>query len=705
MTLQISDPAMLYSAASANNYSDLYFYLNLEQSNGYKQLPTSQTINGITAEPIVLLYGDEATTISWPNRGSHGGSLTAVNIRDEDLGFETPYNDTTCKAVRLEWDGVTKRYFQATDAALGDIDLEDCIVEAVYARSANALPIISWFGYKRAGTATATGYAILGTNATAAGFQVRPAGQTIRTTSITTSIGSWCYSSAYYDASDTDVTGTRHFSGATSSGTSIHAVGSLSNLNLLTIGYPSDTSASYANSNGYLAYLAIWKVQDWFASGAQNTTDWTNNQLERSSRLAGYLPTVPNSGASRWPTTFTGSFSFSQKIVDGKLMQFPISAGNVVTSEYFNFAGTEQYRGQEYFAQIGNANLGAVGSEVFSGWTPADCSVATNTEELPCFPTVVGDGGQITSDAGTAEHSISATPSNFTNGQMIQYSAWLKAGACQFGWLRVTGASNTDSVIWYDLDNGTIGTQGSTTGGGLIDSYNNGWYRCLIKAIGGVGASTSYTFSIGFSDTDGYVSYNSPGQLDGYCWGAFIVSSNTVGYPIQQWPYSPSGNVNSPTVVFPGSIVTAAPYSMYGLVSSPKNVAGDVGGLVIIQYSTDNNNFSQLTINGSSVSEGAASNANLVGSSQWTFATSVGSPNRWADGVDLAYTVSMENNNIDGFYPGGTQTDTSATVPTGLANIRIGNNAAGIKNSRGTVLRQAAIFNTVRTNNLGPNDD
>jgi len=100
-------------------------------------------------------------------------------------------------------------------------------------------------------------------------------------------------------------------------------------------------------------------------------------------------------------------------------------------------------------------------------------------------------GGQTDKDGGTNAWVIASTvigaetrirqSYTFTIGQHITLSCYMKAGTVNYGIVR-TYAITGGGRVWFDLVNGTVGTE-NTGLTGRIQSAGGGWYRCSISGI------------------------------------------------------------------------------------------------------------------------------------------------------------------------------------------------------------------------------
>jgi hypothetical protein len=115
-----------------------------------------------------------------------------------------------------------------------------------------------------------------------------------------------------------------------------------------------------------------------------------------------------------------------------------------------------------------------------ASWSEVASSISSNVETAPdgsvSADKLITDNGGI---QGRVTQLLTLTGSHV-------YSVFAKAG--EWGWLCIFPLSATGGV-WFNLTNGTIGTQQSGFVGS-ITSFGDGWYRCAVQCTG-IGASNT----------------------------------------------------------------------------------------------------------------------------------------------------------------------------------------------------------------------
>jgi hypothetical protein len=682
------------------------------QSGGPSLLESAITINGITEEPIILLRASDATTTSWENRGSLGGTLTAVNIRAEDLGWDTPFTDGSTAVRFHSVAGGTRRYYQAPDATWGDIDTEDFYFEAIFSRD---MPVAITSGAdafvftkRNISAGTAVGWTALSSSATSFIFTVRPAGDTTRSLSNTTTARSWCHQSGFFDASDTTGDGHRHYTGSATGLGNIHVAGSLSNSLIGVIGdSPFSTAPNTAEVNFKLVYFAVYKRANWLPGGATNQTEVSALLRKRQMVLAGM---VPQKGTTT-PLASTWNYHQSQRVIDGYVHNYSCGTGFPCPSESILGETGLPVKSQEFNI----ATSGIADSEIFTGWTHTNTTTAASLIDCPQNPTqgLAGQGLSHLGAAGTAvKNSKILAGTNLTSRRWL-WQIYFKANTAPYFYLMTPDTvDGTNRCVWVDTATGAT-TLGSGSFGVKIQACQDGWFRAHLSFNSAATITVGdIFFTVGFSDTNTAFDLTSDGStVDGWIWGNMRTSTTTsfTTYPALFFPYSGNtSNATGPQIVFPGTDVTAAPYTLWAEMFSRDlvpNTASTVQAL--ISYTTDATNFNQLYLINTALFQRVDADGGIGGSFHWQIS---GSPNTTSgdnnasSGKLIRSASSCATNDIKLYASDGTLigSDALATVPTAQTNIRIGNTVSGVVTGRGYSISRAGIKSTTSDNSEGP---
>jgi hypothetical protein len=100
-------------------------------------------------------------------------------------------------------------------------------------------------------------------------------------------------------------------------------------------------------------------------------------------------------------------------------------------------------------------------------------------------------------------------------------SVFVKAGAAQ--WIRIGITSTAEISSYFDIQNGTVGTQLNATG--LIENFGDGWYRITLSNFTGDGTDSPF---VALSDTGSSATYTGDGStVDCYVFGAQLEAGST----------------------------------------------------------------------------------------------------------------------------------------------------------------------------------
>lgn len=164
-------------------------------------------------------------------------------------------------------------------------------------------------------------------------------------------------------------------------------------------------------------------------------------------------------------------------------------------------------------------------SEDFSNavWTKNGGSIISNVITAP-DGTLTGNKFTSTSTVGSF---IGQNPAGVVAGETFTLSVFAKAGTNNF--IRLTNYLSGATGGWFNLTNGTIGTQNDTSGEGItstIKDFGDGWYRCTRTYIA-TEINEPNTFVIGNSASDGSTAGPTVGEFI-YLWGAMASPGSTI---------------------------------------------------------------------------------------------------------------------------------------------------------------------------------
>lgn len=266
-------------------------------------------------------------------------------------------------------------------------------------------------------------------------------------------------------------------------------------------------------------------------------------------------------------------------------------------------------------------------SEAFSNsdWTKTNTSITSNSIISP-------DGtlsaSKLVEDTSNSTHRISDTIVVSGTGVAYSQSIFAKSGG-NGRYLRMFRGSGTYNDAVFDLENGTVVTQG---GSNIIDTkiekYPNGWYRCIsIYTTQFSNIATYYGLQNGGTD-----SYQGDGTSGIYIWGAQLEEVAFQPYNATSYiPTSGSTSTRSDEACYleniDNGIFNSSAFTLYfeteitdNTVSNYKDIIAlyDTAGSTNLRLETRTN--SQVYIQQTGVvSSGTDFNSNTFGSNSTSF--------------------------------------------------------------------------------------
>ena len=156
-------------------------------------------------------------------------------------------------------------------------------------------------------------------------------------------------------------------------------------------------------------------------------------------------------------------------------------------------------------------------SDFSSGWIDGGTNTLNLTENSAVSPDGTQNALEVESTGSGLSSYIKPSSAVFTNGLSVTVSVYAKAGTNSI--VRIANNSSSDNGAWFDLSDGTIGTNNDTGGHGNtanIEDVGNGWYR-LSRYFGSVTAGSN-DIIIGPSDADDSVG-TAPANATMYFYG------------------------------------------------------------------------------------------------------------------------------------------------------------------------------------------
>lgn len=221
-------------------------------------------------------------------------------------------------------------------------------------------------------------------------------------------------------------------------------------------------------------------------------------------------------------------------------------------------------------------------SEDFSDsfWTKASATITSNSI---ISPDGTQDASTLVSTVGTSNQFIKASFA-VISGNDYTISTFAKKKDFDYIQIRFEGrgAPFNAGGVWFNINNGTLGTQ-DTGYTGTITDYGNGWYRCTATATATSSATAGTRIQLASSDGSNIVVGN--GTDGTYIWGAQAEASS---YPTSYIPTDGSTVTRNQDVCTNGGSL-ASINSTEGVLYAEIAALANDGTTRIISLSEDGN--------------------------------------------------------------------------------------------------------------------
>ena len=147
---------------------------------------------------------------------------------------------------------------------------------------------------------------------------------------------------------------------------------------------------------------------------------------------------------------------------------------------------------------------------------------------------VTATGSQTAPDGGTDAYKLTENSASshhrfyeqiVTDGSAITFSAYFKYIGRQWVRIRLTDSSNIDRFVWFDIQNGAVGTAQTGFSGATISSSGNGYYKVSATlGTSGVGG-TRYLVIAGIGADNSTSTYAGSGADAFAVWGIQVSST------------------------------------------------------------------------------------------------------------------------------------------------------------------------------------
>lgn len=462
--------------------------------SGIGNLDDKMTLNGTTVEPTFIYRGTDANSSQW---NAYWGQNMPISGSGADPIFNQPALGNGSNDVAVC--GQAGKFYLSTDGSYGNVGTDDMAIRLIGAWDGAASTTVVY------DKLDSDGYQVRFDSSGNVILRCESGATVVNITAGTVSKGEFFFATWYLDRSGS---GVGYLNGSQGTPASISALGDLDD-----VGAPSllASQAGSANTQGCVVYIGLWHNASWMSTHLNAA-----QEHEAFFRWSGIWPSVTTGTAS--PNFFTrNSPAYAQKW-NGLSYDLINCSPGVPRVDYVRDKSSLDFKGVLIEPQTTNL---ITYSEDSTQWTLLDlgdsfgaaAGLAPNRQQTMVSLTADSTSGQ---HGGAESNTPTLTVASYT------YSRFFIAGNNRYVWLEDTTIANTQT--WFDLQNGTVETEGSSASGSISGPYYSDLgnvYRCSITFTGTEAANT---LNWGSAIADGNENFAGNGStINCYTWGAQIV--------------------------------------------------------------------------------------------------------------------------------------------------------------------------------------
>ena len=231
-------------------------------------------------------------------------------------------------------------------------------------------------------------------------------------------------------------------------------------------------------------------------------------------------------------------------------------ASGIPRLDYYTSGGTAGC--PALLVEPSGTNLALQSANFLTTWSPTNIAVTTGSTAAFTAPDGTTSADLLTASASGSARIIQSF--TFVSGTTYSYSAFAKAGSGFFGLTMENGGVASGAAVVWNLNTGALAVSGAVGAGYTlqsqgIENYGNGWYRCRMTVLLGLGAAGN----IRANTSDGTMTsaiINSASGNTAYVWGAQLETGSvaTSYIPTTTGTGSRSADVVSVSGAVSGSI-------------------------------------------------------------------------------------------------------------------------------------------------------
>ena len=286
---------------------------------------------------------------------------------------------------------------------------------------------------------------------------------------------------------------------------------------------------------------------------------------------------------SQIPTSGAGDFTVTRNTTATRFNSAGLIesvASGIPRLDYYTSGGTAGC--PALLVEPAATNLALQSANFLTTWSPTNIAVTTGSTAAFTAPDGTTSADLLTASASGSARIIQSF--TFVSGTTYTYSAFAKAGSGFFGLTMENGGVASGAAVVWNLNTGALAVSGVVGAGYTlqsqgIENYGNGWYRCRMTVLLGLGAAGN----IRANTSDGTMTsaiINSASGNTAYVWGAQLETGSvaTSYIPTTTGTGSRSADVISVSGAVSGSIGQTAGtiYCEFAFLGTPTTRSGPI---------------------------------------------------------------------------------------------------------------------------------
>lgn len=364
-------------------------------------------------------------------------------------------------------------------------------------------------------------------------------------------------------------------------------------------------------------------------------------------------------------------------------------ASGIPRLDYYTSGGTAGC--PALLVEPSGTNLALQSENFLTTWSPTNITVTTGSTAAFTAPDGTTSADLLTASASGSARIIQSV--SFVSGTTYSYSAFAKAGSGFFGLTMENGGVTSGAAVIWNLNTGALAVSGVAGAGYTlqsqgIENYGNGWYRCRMTVLLGLGVAGNIRANTSNGTMSTAIIQSASGNT-AYVWGAQLETGSVATSYIPTTTGSVTRNADAVSVTGASGIIGQTEGTIYAEVDIRNLTNADSVRIVSLTTTTNSNNFIEITKRSSTQ---LRCDARLNSGSTITFLTVSG----FVLGVNKI-AFAYQDGNYAMAINGAVTTSAQAGMTSSLNTIILGAAASNIAQFNDRI-RAAALYTTRLTN-------